>query len=231
VSPSNHRVHHGQNDYCIDRNYGGILIIWDRLFGSFAEEKAGETIVYGVRKPLRSWNPLWGNAHVFYELWLATRAAQGIRRKLAVWTARPRDTVTEGVSRNFDAAAFRRFDTATTAGTRLYASLQYAMLVLPVTHFIAAQPALDSAARLGYAAIILLSTLSIGALLEGRKFARAIECARVVALGAGFILAPQWFDWAAPDWIKVLIALAMFASAIWLIRLKPGLGAKPEVQI
>ncbi|HEX4910037.1 MAG TPA: sterol desaturase family protein, partial [Permianibacter sp.] len=39
VSPSNHRVHHGQNDYCIDKNYGGILILWDRLFGSFVEER------------------------------------------------------------------------------------------------------------------------------------------------------------------------------------------------
>ena len=41
VTPSNHRVHHGQNDYCIDRNYGGILILWDRLFGTFVEEREG----------------------------------------------------------------------------------------------------------------------------------------------------------------------------------------------
>ena len=39
VTPSNHRVHHGQNDYCIDRNYGGIFIVWDRLFGTFADER------------------------------------------------------------------------------------------------------------------------------------------------------------------------------------------------
>jgi hypothetical protein len=42
VTPSNHRVHHGQNDYCIDRNYGGILILWDRLFGTFADERDDE---------------------------------------------------------------------------------------------------------------------------------------------------------------------------------------------
>lgn len=42
VSPSNHRVHHGQNDYCIDKNYGGLLVIWDRMFGTFAEERVGE---------------------------------------------------------------------------------------------------------------------------------------------------------------------------------------------
>jgi sterol desaturase/sphingolipid hydroxylase (fatty acid hydroxylase superfamily) len=44
-------VHHGQNDYCIDRNYGGILILWDRLFGTFEDERP-EPIIYGVRTPL-----------------------------------------------------------------------------------------------------------------------------------------------------------------------------------
>jgi alkylglycerol monooxygenase len=230
VSPSNHRVHHGQNDYCIDRNYGGILIVWDRLFGTFAEEKPGEAIVYGVRKPLKSWNPVWGHTHVFHELWRGSLAAKGLPAKLAVWTARPRDTASEGVPANFDAAEFRRFDTATPAGIRLYSAFQYALLVLPVTHFIAVQPALDDAARLGYAAIILLSTLSVGALMECRRFACAIECARVIALGAGFMLAPQWFGWAAPDWVKLPVALILFASAVWLLRLKPSLAAKSEVQ-
>ncbi|GMS92992.1 hypothetical protein PENTCL1PPCAC_15167, partial [Pristionchus entomophagus] len=46
-TPSNHRVHHGRNPYCIDRNYGGILIIWDRMFGTFAAERPDEKIVYG----------------------------------------------------------------------------------------------------------------------------------------------------------------------------------------
>jgi alkylglycerol monooxygenase len=62
-SPSNHRVHHAVNDRYLDRNYGGILIMWDRLFGSFKEED--EKCVYGTRKPLNSWDPLWANAEVY----------------------------------------------------------------------------------------------------------------------------------------------------------------------
>ena len=65
VTPSNHRVHHGQNDYCIDRNYGGIFPIWDRLFGTYADEREEEPIVYGIRKPLGSWNPVWSNLHYY----------------------------------------------------------------------------------------------------------------------------------------------------------------------
>ena len=58
VSPSNHRVHHGVNDAYVDKNYGGVLILWDRLFGTFQEERAAEPVVYGTRAALASWNPL-----------------------------------------------------------------------------------------------------------------------------------------------------------------------------
>ena len=65
VTPSNHRVHHAQNEIYIDRNYGGILILWDRLFGTFQEELDDEPMVFGVRKPLANWNPFWANLQVY----------------------------------------------------------------------------------------------------------------------------------------------------------------------
>jgi alkylglycerol monooxygenase len=89
VTPSNHRVHHGQNDYCIDKNYGGILILWDRLFGTFEDERDGEKIVYGIRKPLKSYSPIWGNLHYYADLWRESVAAKGWRAKLGVWVAPP----------------------------------------------------------------------------------------------------------------------------------------------
>ncbi|MBN0802724.1 sterol desaturase family protein, partial [Pseudomonas aeruginosa] len=89
VTPSNHRVHHGQNDYCMDTNYGGILILWDRLFGTFAEERKDEKVIYGVRTPLQSLNPFWGNMHYYIELWQKSKATPGWRAKLGVWLAPP----------------------------------------------------------------------------------------------------------------------------------------------
>jgi len=61
VTPSNHRVHHAQNERYIDKNYGGILILWDRLFGTFEDERDDEPVIFGVRKPLANWNPFWAN--------------------------------------------------------------------------------------------------------------------------------------------------------------------------
>jgi alkylglycerol monooxygenase len=83
VTPSNHRVHHGQNDYCIDRNYGGILSIWDKMFGTYADERTDEKVVYGVRKPLRSWDPVWGNIHHYGLIARLVRRAPTWREKLA----------------------------------------------------------------------------------------------------------------------------------------------------
>lgn len=57
-TPSHHRVHHARNPKYIDRNYGGVLIIWDRLFGSFVEEDPAVPCEYGIVKPVRSNNPL-----------------------------------------------------------------------------------------------------------------------------------------------------------------------------
>ena len=88
-APSNHRVHHGVNDRYLDKNYGGILIVWDRLFGSYAEEDDAEPIVYGTRAPLRSWNPLWANFEVYWALAQDSWRARSWADKLRVWLNPP----------------------------------------------------------------------------------------------------------------------------------------------
>jgi sterol desaturase/sphingolipid hydroxylase (fatty acid hydroxylase superfamily) len=66
-TPSHHRVHHGINPLYLDRNYAGIFIIWDRLFGSFEPEK--ENAEYGVTHPLQTYNPFKIAFHTWVELW------------------------------------------------------------------------------------------------------------------------------------------------------------------
>lgn len=79
-TPSHHRVHHGVNNEYLDKNYGGIFIIWDRLFGTFAEEK--EEVSYGLIKPLNSYNLLWINTHGWAEMWQAMRERKTFFGKL-----------------------------------------------------------------------------------------------------------------------------------------------------
>ena len=88
-APSNHRVHHAVNDVYLDRNFGGILVVWDRMFGSFQPELDAQPCVYGTRSPLRSWNPVWANVEVYAALAHDSRHARRWGDKLRVWFKPP----------------------------------------------------------------------------------------------------------------------------------------------
>ena len=68
ITPSNHRIHHAKNPEYIDRNYGGVFILWDRLFGTYCEERDDLKPIYGTVVPLQSWNPFWANIEVFVSM-------------------------------------------------------------------------------------------------------------------------------------------------------------------
>lgn len=86
-TPSHHRVHHGRNPEYIDKNHGGTLIIYDRIFGTFEPEKA--PVVYGVTKSLSSWNPVWANFDYYAELLKDSARIKGFSNKLRLWVDRP----------------------------------------------------------------------------------------------------------------------------------------------
>jgi sterol desaturase/sphingolipid hydroxylase (fatty acid hydroxylase superfamily) len=82
-TPSHHRVHHASNIPYLDRNHGGVLIVWDRLFGTFAREQADEPVRYGLTKPLDSYDPINVATHDYHALWRDVRGAKTWRDKLA----------------------------------------------------------------------------------------------------------------------------------------------------
>jgi sterol desaturase/sphingolipid hydroxylase (fatty acid hydroxylase superfamily) len=86
-TPSHHRVHHGSNDVYLDRNYGGILIVWDRLFGTFEPE--GERVRYGLTKNIRTFHPVRVAFHEYLDLLHDVRGAQGWRTRISLMLKGP----------------------------------------------------------------------------------------------------------------------------------------------
>jgi sterol desaturase/sphingolipid hydroxylase (fatty acid hydroxylase superfamily) len=86
-TPSHHRVHHGSNQRYLDRNHAGVLIIWDRLFGTF--EREGEKVIYGLTKNINSYNPLRIAFHEWIDIWNDVRKADTWRLKLRYVFGRP----------------------------------------------------------------------------------------------------------------------------------------------
>lgn len=93
-TPAHHRVHHASNGEYLDRNYGGILIIWDRLFGTFAEERPEAPIVYGLVHSLGTLNPLTIAFHEWVVIARDFWHARSWRERLRQLFGRPGDSLT-----------------------------------------------------------------------------------------------------------------------------------------
>jgi sterol desaturase/sphingolipid hydroxylase (fatty acid hydroxylase superfamily)/uncharacterized membrane protein YhhN len=180
-SPSNHRVHHAVNDRYVDRNYGGILVVWDRLFGSFKEED--ERCVYGTRKPLNSWDPLWANGEVYWGLlkdsWHTARWAD----KLRVWFKppgwRPADVAARFPSPAFDIARVQRFAPPMARSVQVFSAVQFALMLGGVAGFLWFADGWPLARSAVVFAVLLVSLWAIGAVMQGRigmGEALLIEC-------------------------------------------------------
>jgi len=133
ASPSNHRVHHAVNDGYLDRNYGGIFMIWDRMFGSFVEET--ERCVYGTRAPLESWDPLWANFEVYADLARKSWRAGRWRDRLLVWFMPPgwQPATASGPAWQktpFDLARVRRYDPPMSGGIRWFVIAQFCAVLV-----------------------------------------------------------------------------------------------------
>lgn len=85
-TPSHHRVHHASNFKYLDKNYAGIFIIWDKMFGTFKAEE--DEPKYGITHPLNSWNPIWANLHYFSKIYKQS-CNYSWSDKLKVWFMPP----------------------------------------------------------------------------------------------------------------------------------------------
>ena len=170
-APSNHRVHHAVNDAYLDRNYGGVLIVWDRLFGTYAEEDRALPCVYGTRAPLRSWNPIRANLQVYAELardsWRARRWAD----KLRVWCKppgwRPADVAARWPKPPFAIDRLGRYDPPASRARRLLALALFVALLAATTLFLWHAHALAWPERIACASAILAALWAVGRLGEG----------------------------------------------------------------
>lgn len=172
ASPSNHRVHHAVNDRYVDKNYGGILMLWDHLFGSFEPEDPAEPCVYGTRKPLRSWDPVWANAEVYAGLARDSACTGRWSDRLRTWLKPPGwrapDVAVRWLAPAFDITTVQRFDPPATRGAQALAALVFALLLGGVAFFLWTADARSLPGNLAWAAALLAGLWAQGALLQGR---------------------------------------------------------------
>ncbi|HET7203761.1 MAG TPA: sterol desaturase family protein [Steroidobacteraceae bacterium] len=187
ASPSNHRVHHAVNDRYVDRNYGGIFMFWDRLFGTFVEET--EKCVYGTRAPLASWDPLWANLEVYADLARKSWQAGRWRDKVLVWFMPPGWQPAAASGRPWQKPAFdlrqvRTYDPPMSRAARIFAAVQLTLAILATLPLLWFADTMPRATLLAGAAAIVAALWLTGAVMQGR-----VRIGTALAVEATFALA------------------------------------------
>ena len=217
VTASNHRVHHAQNESYIDKNYGGLLIIWDRLFGTFKEEDEHQTPIYGIRTALKSWNPAWANLHVFVNMardaWHAARWSDKVRVLWARTGWRPADVAARHPVDKADLKNFHKYDPKLSNKTNVGIVGQY--FLVSFFHLWGAQQAAQLSIELLWAIVIAqaYTLIVIGALLEGKKSASFVENTRLLVLSAMLYIGFS-AGFLAGDWLYYAIALLLVSAGL-----------------
>ena len=187
VTPSHHRVHHASNPQYLDKNYGDVLILWDKLFGTFAPEI--EEPVYGLTNPLRSYSFLWQQFHFLLELLEATRRTPGFGPKIRLLFGRP-DGVDGGIreqlatyflSERIQADVVHPIRRPIGKG---YVIGQMISVLLILFGLILTGHLLPDVWQLLIALFVLLTLINCGAILEQRQWIFNLELARLVILWA-----------------------------------------------
>ncbi len=224
VTPSNHRVHHARNKIYVDRNYGGVFILWDRLFGSFQDELEEEKAVFGLRKPLNSWNPLWANIHVYWSLIQDIARVPGLKNKLLI-SFKPPGWMPEGsvssckLRRPVDLTA--RFDPAISGFCRYYTLAQFILTVALSLYVLLNTSLLGYGLTTQLVVFLAFSFYVHGMWLEARTNAKALELVRVAMVFAFFLLGGI-----SQQANLIILALASISLAVLLPTIKRPLGAE-----
>ncbi|MDV3442553.1 sterol desaturase family protein [Pseudomonas otitidis] len=187
ITPSNHRVHHAQNPVYMDRNYGGVFILWDRLFGTFQEELDEEPVVFGVTTPLASWNPLWANLQFYAQLWQDAVRARSWWDRLRIWFMRtgwrPADVAERYPLAKPDLARFRKYEVPLSPARTAYAALQFTLYLLGGSYLLAKGDGMGLPALLLGGGWLAFGLFAIGTWLENRPWAMGLELVRLASCG------------------------------------------------
>jgi alkylglycerol monooxygenase len=201
VTPSHHRVHHAINPEYLDKNYSQIFIFWDKLFGTFQQELPDKPPVYGITRPVQTWNPIKIN---FQHLWLLIKDAfrtKSIKDKFRIWIMptgwRPADVAEKyPVFKITDVYHFEKYDTKASTALHVWCWMQMTATLLFISYLfgnIARINALNSSYIYWYGLFVFLAVYAYTELMDRNRYALIWELLKNL-FGAGIIFyTGDWF--------------------------------------
>ena len=198
VTPSHHRVHHAINKEYLDKNLSQVFIIWDKVFGTFQEELDDVPPVYGVKRPLRSWNPILINfSHLFLLLQDAWRT-DSIIDKFRIWFMptgwRPKDVEKKYPIESIDSPLdYKKYYPKLSMKFQIWSWIQYFIIFSFMMYFINNLHLLTLLEGFVFASFLFISIYSLTSLMDKNSMAWIYELLRsIIGIISIFILG-EWF--------------------------------------
>lgn len=226
VTPSNHRVHHAQNRVYIDKNYGGVFILWDRLFGTFIPELKEEPPVYGIRGALKSFNPLWANLQIYSQLARDSYHTRSWKDKFRVWFGRtgwrPDDVTARFPQEKKPLSEFKKYHPKIHKAVTRYSLLQHIIMLGVTLYLLLNIDVLPTSHQLIAVATVIVMSIQNGFILSQSKMSLALEGPRLLVFPLMWVAAGM--GTAALVYIACsVISLLMLTIAVRYTHQRPPL--------
>lgn len=199
VTPSHHRVHHAINPEYLDKNYSQIFIFWDKLFGTFQEELPDKPPVYGITRPVQTWNPVKIN---FQHVWLLMKDAwrtKSWKDKLRLWLMptgwRPVDVAEKYPLKKIeDVYHFKKYDTSLAPDMKVWLWLQLLILLLFISYLFGNIAAIGAPPMFYYGLFIFASVYALAEFIDNNVAAWIWEGLKMI-IGISIIFyMGSWFN-------------------------------------
>lgn len=221
VTPSHHRVHHGVNPEYIDKNFSEFLIIWDRIFGTFAKEE--KPVCYGLTHPPRTWDPFYINIQYWKQLIDDAIAAPYLVDKLKIWfmplTWRPRGLEQTDLTQRigYDLEEQTKWTSKQFAFSKPYLIFQLLLGLVFMYFTINQQNGLSVFDRILFSAEIMLMIYSWYGVLEAKPWAVFTEIGRLLLMGTTFVFVLYQHELVSLiGWVSILTLLLVGASLLYI---------------
>ncbi len=179
MTPSLHRVHHASNEKYLDKNFGGMFIIWDRMLGTYCKEE--ETVKFGIVKPVNTFNLWKAYTHVWEDLFKASISTNSIKQALQVWLDKPGNVYEQFVQNN-PVSAERESHFILPRRVIYYLISQLLITVTGMIVLLVYKEMMPTWFFISIALVVVLSSFSFCFLLEAKKWTFGLERARLLIL-------------------------------------------------
>lgn len=225
VTPSHHRVHHAINTEYIDKNYSAIFIVWDKWFGTFQPELDDVPPVYGVKRPVQTWNAIIINYMHLWQLIVDAWHTKSIKDKLRIWFMptgwRPVDVNEKyPLLVDDDATKQKKYDTPSNLLLIVWVLIQFIATTLLLLHFATHMGTMSASQALVYGGFIFIQVFAITELMNVSRLSIIAEGVKVAV---GMLILAYYGSWLAFDIANIIPISYLLISLLSAMLVKSSL--------